>query len=82
MEWHKISDGLPPIGVPLIVTVKDDLEHKQNKILCPAYYERKRENNGYHFTWRYGDMVYELLSDVSEVIAWLELPKPYESEGE
>lgn len=78
MKWNAISDGLPPMGVPLIVTVKDNLEHGQNKILCPAYYERRRENNGYRFNWRYRDMIYDLLPDVSEVIAWAEFPTPFE----
>lgn len=25
MKWNKISDGLPPIGYPVIVTIKDNL---------------------------------------------------------
>ena len=29
-EWTKITDGLPPIGVPLIVTVKDNLQGKEH----------------------------------------------------
>lgn len=78
MKWNKISDGLPPIGYPLIVTVKDHLQGKPNELRYPVYFERQRNNNGYHWSWRYGDFDYELLPDVSEVIAWLAIPESYE----
>lgn len=39
-EWTKITDGLPPIGVPLIVTVKDGLQSKPNTLRYPVYYEK------------------------------------------
>ena len=78
MDWIKISDALPPIGEPLLVTVKDNLQGKPNELRYPVYYEKSKGGNGYHWSWRYGDFDYELIPDVSEVIAWIELPIPYE----
>ena len=77
MNWKHITDELPPIGIPLIVTVKDHLQGKANELRYPVYYEGTRSNNGYHWTWRYGDFDYKLLPDVNEVIAWSAIPEPY-----
>lgn len=80
-EWKSIQeDGLPPIGKPLIVTIKDNLQGKPNELRYPVYYEKDSMKGGYHWSWRYGDFAYELLPGVSEVIAWCEFPKIYESE--
>lgn len=80
-EWKTIEkDCLPPIGKPLIVTVKDNLQGKPNELRYPVYYEKDSMKGGYHWSWRYGDFAYELLPDVSEVIAWVEMPKIYEGE--
>ena len=78
MKWNKISDGLPPIGYPVIVTIKDNLRFGLNELRYPVYYERSRNNNSFHWSWRFGDMEYELIPDVSEVIAWAKIPEPYE----
>lgn len=32
----------------------------------------------YAWKWLFGDMAYNLLPEVSEVIAWQLMPKPYE----
>lgn len=80
MVWKSIKDGLPPIGVPLIVTIKDNLEYRGNQLRYPVYYEKDNMKNGYHWSWRYGDFAYELLPDVSEVVAWCLVPNVYESE--
>ena len=82
MVWKNIEDGLPPVGVPLIVTIKDNLEHKRNQLRYPVYYEKDSMKSGYHWSWRYGDFAYELLPDVSEVVAWCLVPSVYESENE
>ena len=78
VKWNKISDGLPPIGYPVIVTIKDNLRFGLNELRYPVYYERSRNNNSFHWSWRFGDMEYELIPDVSEVIAWAKIPEPYE----
>lgn len=76
MDWKYISDDLPPIGKPLIVTIKDNLQHKPNELRYPVYYEKDNMRSSYHWSWRYGDFAYELLPEVSEVIAFIELPEP------
>lgn len=78
VKWNKISDGLPPIGYPVIVTIKNNLRFGLNELRYPVYYERSRNNNSFHWSWRFGDMEYELIPDVSEVIAWAKIPEPYE----
>lgn len=78
MDWIKISQALPPIGEPLLVTVKDNLQGKPNELRYPVYYEKNTTKNRYAYHWHYGDFCYELLPDVSEVVAWIELPMPYE----
>lgn len=80
MTWNKITDGLPPIGVPLIVTVKDLITFKPNKLEYPVYYEKSIENNGYAFYWRRGDVCWQLYPETNEVVAWMFLPTPYEEE--
>lgn len=80
MEWKKILDGLPPIGIPLIVTVKDHLQGKPNELSYPVYYEKSKGGFGYRWSWRYGDFDYDLLPEVSEVVAWKKIPEPYQCE--
>ncbi len=80
MNWKPITEGLPRVGVPLIVTIKNHLENKPNELRYPVYYEKDNMRQGYHWSWRFGDFAYELLPEVSEVIAFAELPHPYESE--
>lgn len=82
MKFTKITDGLPPIGVPLIAVVKDNLQHHPNELRYPVYYEKLRNGIGYGFNWRYGDFAYDLLPDVSEVIAFAELPTILEESEE
>lgn len=77
MKWNNTGDGLPPIGVPLIVTVKDNLQGRPNELRYPVYYEKAKSGSGYRWSWRYGDFDYDLLPDVSEVVAYIVLPEPY-----
>ena len=77
-----VEIGLPPVGKPLIVTIKDNLQGRPNELRYPVYYEKDSMKGGYHWSWRYGDFAYELVPDVSEVIAWQPLPQPYQQKGE
>ena len=77
-----VEIGLPPVGKPLIVTVKDNLQGRPNELRYPVYYEKDSMKGGYHWSWRYGDFAYELVPDVSEVIAWQPLPQPYQPKVE
>lgn len=76
--WSDIKyAGLPPIGQPLIVTIKDNLQGVPNQLRYPVYYVEDTMKNQYCWKWMFGDMVYDLLPEVSEVIAWRLLPEPY-----
>lgn len=80
-EWNSLKEkGLPPIGRPLIVTIKNNLQSKPNELRYPVYYEKDNMKDNYRWSWRYGDFAYELLSEVSEVIAWQLLPELYKEE--
>lgn len=83
MDWNEIAEkGLPPIGRPLIVTVKDNLQGMPNQLRYPVYYVKDTTKDSYCWKWLFGDMAYDLLPEVSEVIAWQLMPKVYEeSEG-
>ena len=81
MEWKEIAvDGLPPIGQPLIVTIKDNLQGLPNQLRYPVYYVKDTMVDRYSWKWIFGDMVNELIPSVSEVIAWKLLPEPYHGE--
>lgn len=81
-NWHKISDGLPPLGVPLIVTIEQNEYYMNKELRYPVYYSENKKGSGYAWYWYYGDFCYELMPNVSEVIAWQELPKTYIEEQE
>lgn len=82
-NWNEIVEkGLPPIGKPLIVTIKDNLQGMSNQLRYPVYYVKDAMKDQYAWKWIYGDMVYDLTSEVSEVIAWQTIPKPFDEEDE
>lgn len=38
-DWNEIREkGLPPVGVPLIVTIKDNLQGMPNQLRYPVYF--------------------------------------------
>lgn len=78
VTWNRITAGLPPVGVPLIVTVKDGLQGKMNTLRYHVYYEKAKDGNGYRWSWRFGDYDYDLIPEVSEVVGWMEMPEPLE----
>ena len=81
-EWKTIvENGLPPIGKPLIVTIKDNLQGKPNELRYPVYREKDSMKDRYYWSWRYGDFAYELLPDVSKVIAWMPMPESYNEQN-
>lgn len=76
-NWNEISKGLPPLGVPLIVTIEQNEYYKNRELRYPVYYSENKKGSGYAWYWYYGDMCYELMPNVSEVKAWQVLPKTY-----
>lgn len=75
MEWISIKDKLPPVGTCIIVTVKEHYR-RQLELRYPVYYMEKVYGRGYAFY--FGELGNMLLPDVSEVIAWMSIPTPYE----
>lgn len=81
MDLKEIKAGMPPVGVPLIVTVEDFLKGER-EVRYPVYYQQSPFSNSLHFRWKYGDLDYELLQDVRKVVAWAKIPEPYVDDEE
>lgn len=79
MKWTPISTKLPPLGECIIVTVKDHLRNRR-ELRYPVWYMKNIYHEGYAFY--FGETGNILLPDVSEVIAWMPVPTPYEGEVE
>lgn len=75
--WNSVGNGNEPIGKPLIVTVKDNLQGKPNELRYPVYYVKSNTKGQYVWKWIYGDMIYDLSPEESEVIAWKLLTETY-----
>ena len=76
--WTSIKDGLPPVGIPLIVTIYDSFKGKR-ELRYPVYYQKGFFSNNYGF-YLYGNEDNLLLPEYSEVLAWCEFPNVYERE--
>jgi hypothetical protein len=66
MKWIPISEGLPPAGSCVIVTVKEHYR-KQLELRYPVWYMKKIYDPGYAFY--FGEIGNILMPDISEVIA-------------
>lgn len=75
MEWTPIEEKLPPLGVPLFVTIHDKLYFKP-KVLFPVYYIKKPHEQGYGFAFERFDNIFDI--QYNEVKAWATKPEPYE----
>lgn len=75
MKWIPISKGLPSVGSCIIVTVKEHYK-KQLELRYPVWYMEKIYDQGYAFY--FGEIGNILMPDISEVIAWMPMPTPYE----
>lgn len=73
--WTPISEKLPPMGTCIIVTVKDHFKN-QLELRYPVWYMEKVYEQGHAFY--FGEIGNILLPDISEIIAWMPMPKPYE----
>ena len=78
IPWTDIVDGLPPIGVPLIVTVYD-IEQGERTVMYPVMYRKSFRCEKYGFYDAYGSY---LEPEWFPTIAWIEIPSPYEKEVE
>lgn len=69
MEWIKVEDKLPEIGKTVLVTIKGNCLTSPTYQMCTAYC-----SGGDKPGWMESVAAeYE----VGDVIAWMELPKPY-----
>ena len=74
MEVHKIEDGLPPLGFPLIVRIQQDWEPKA-KVLSPVYYLKSHYDGSFGFYHHgIGDEDYRIGPKSVEVTHWMFYP--------
>lgn len=78
MGWNKLSDGLPPIGYPLIVTIFDSCRNRR-ELRYPVYYQKGIYSGNYGF---YVNGIDYLMPEYSEVLTWMKVPNVYEGETE
>ena len=75
-KWKPIKEGLPPIGVPLIVTIYDSIRFRR-ELRYPVYYQQSIFCDEYGFYVNGTDI---LLPEYSEVIAYMLIPNVYEGD--
>ena len=76
-KWISIKNDKPPLGRALMVTVKNHLCGGKMKLRYPVTYMGRYYEKGYSF---YMNGTEILLSDYSEVIAWMSLPEPWKED--
>lgn len=80
MEWQSIKNGLPPVGIPLVVTIHDSFRNRR-ELRYPVYYRKSAYGESWGF-YVYGEEEHILLPEYSEVLAWREFPEIYEGDVE
>ena len=76
--WKSVKDdGLPPVGSCLIVTIKNHGYGDRRELRYPVHYLQKNYAPGYAFYMNGTDI---LLPEYSEVVAWMNVPMPYDGE--
>lgn len=75
-NWTRITEKLPPLGTPVICTIKDHIYGGKMELRYPVYYLAKPTGDGYGFF--YDNFNNCLIPEVSEVIAWQKFPKTAE----
>ncbi len=74
LSWTPITEALPPVRIPLIVSIINHFNGEARELRYPVYYIKEPFEG--RWVWKFQDGY--LLPDYSEVVAWMELPKPYE----
>lgn len=77
-EWKPVeSDGLPPAGVPLLVTVdRCGTEGPRRVVIGPVYYQKAVFGGHWGFFER-GNEDHQIGPDFFKVTAWREWPDPW-----
>ena len=73
IEFKKIKEGLPPVGIPLVVKTFSKIEQKY-EIKYPVYYIKEPYSNEY--AWYFFpacEGICKLLPEYSEVMYWATL---------
>ena len=78
--WISIEDGLPPAGVPLIVTVHTEDQSRPDEIAYPVMYQKDMRRSNRWVWWDYmsGN---EIGPSYFTVTAWKRFPEPYKGNG-
>lgn len=76
-EWTDISEGLPPPGIPLIVTVAGHDYESRPKIVYPVIYRKSFIRDEWGF-YEHGLEDGIIGPTYFQVTAWMKLPKPYD----
>lgn len=77
-RWIPIEEGLPPLGIPLIVSVYDTFKIT-NELRYPVIYRKSLFREGYNF-YVYGAEENILLPEYTVVKAWMEFPGTYKED--
>lgn len=80
IEWMPIGEGVPPIGMPLIITIMDGYRHKR-ELRYPVYYQKSPYDGNYGF-FVHGREDYEIDQEYSQILAWILMPEIWEGEEE
>lgn len=80
-KWNDISYGLPPVGVPLIVTVLRHEMGKKYHVLPVVYYMKDYATGDWGF-FEFGDLSRRIGPEYFEVIAWKEYPSAFKDPTE
>ena len=76
-EWKDPNKDKPPIGRPIMVTIKRDWQSHTELLACVAYYLVDPRNGQRHF-YEAGDLQNGLIGpEQVKVVAWDYWPDPY-----
>lgn len=78
IKWIPITEGPPPTGEVLIVTIFDTLRQRK-ELRYPVSYRKSYYSDNYGF-YQYGIEENILLPEFSEVLAWMPIPKMWDGE--
>lgn len=75
MMWHLVERETPPVGKPLILTVKD-VSNNIEKLRYPMIYRQSLFTEEFHY-YECGFEEGMVIEEFSKPIAWMEFPSPY-----
>ena len=83
IDWKSIDDdGLPPAGIPLLVTVdRGNMEGPRRVVIGPVYYMKTSFGGQWRFC-EHGNEEHTIGPEYAKVTAWDEWPTPYWHIGE